>query len=85
MQILKIRSQSEYGIFLVQPIGWPLLVSRYWLRSVSFLYKSISRCPSSILQDVSRKGIEDLVSHLHLSVSDSDSMVVCCMVNLSVG
>ena len=72
-------------MFLVQPIGWQLLVSRYWFRSVSFLYKSISICPSSMLHDVSRKGMEVLVSHLHLSISGSDSIEVCCMVNLRVG
>ena len=63
VQILTILSPNENGMFLVHPIGWHLLVSRYWFLSVSFLYKTISILPFSIEQFVSGNGIEFLGSH----------------------
>ena len=41
--------------------------------------------PSSIVSDVSRKGIESLVGHEHLDSGSSPGMGVCCIVDIIAG
>jgi hypothetical protein len=49
---------SENGMANVVVLGWHEEGKRYWFLLVSFLYKSTSILPFSMVREVSRKGID---------------------------